>query len=373
MKTVLAVVGTRPEAIKMAPVIKALRASLWCRCVVVASAQHRQMLDQVLTLFEIRADDDLDVMREGQTLATLTSSLFTGLDGVLEKHRPDIVLAQGDTTTAMVAAITAFYRRIPFGHVEAGLRTGDLDNPFPEEFNRIVAGRVARFHFAPTTVAQDNLLKEGIDPSSIFVTGNTVIDALRTVAQSSPPLPVEVPAGSRIILMTAHRRESFGQPLASVFTAVHRLLSEFPDVHVIYPVHPNPNVRDMAHEMLGRQDRVHLTSPLDYRSLVSCLKHCHLVLTDSGGLQEEAPSFGKPVLVLRSETERPEGVTAGVARLIGTDETAVFDAAKLLLTDELAYAAMSRAVSPYGDGTAATKIARHIARYFEVSAVRSVA
>lgn len=361
MKKILTVIGTRPEAIKMAPVIAALQQVDRCRTVVVASAQHRHLLDQVLDLFSIRADDDLNVMRDGQSLAQLTSALFTGLDAMLEKHRPDLVLAQGDTTTAMVAAVTAFYRRIPFGHIEAGLRTGDLENPFPEEFNRIVAGRVASFHFAPTQGASEALKAEGVPASRILVTGNTVIDALLLVARSNPPMPIEIPKGRRLVLMTAHRRESFGAPLASVFMAVRRLTAEFQDLHVVYPVHPNPNVRTMARDMLVGLERVHLVEPLDYGSLVACLKHCHFVMTDSGGLQEEAPALGKPVLVLRTETERPEGVTAGVARLVGTDEDTLLSEARKLLNDAGEFRKMARSVSPYGDGRAAARIVTAIA------------
>ena len=373
MRTVLTVIGTRPEAIKMAPVINALKQAGWCRCVVVASAQHRQLLDQVLELFGIKADDDLDLMREGQSLAQLTSNLFSALDRVLDEHSPDLVLAQGDTTTAMASAVVSFYRRIPFAHVEAGLRTGDLYNPFPEEFNRVVAGRVAMLHFAPTEASRQALKVEGVRDDQILVTGNTVVDALLTIAAKPLRVPIDIPNDGRVILLTAHRRESFGQPLANIFKAVSRLVTDFPDLHVIYPVHPNPNVREMASSMLRGHDRIHLLAPLNYSNLVACLKRSHFVLTDSGGIQEEAPALGKPVLVLRNETERPEGIQAGVAKLVGTNEQAIYGAAVTLLTDHGSYAAMARAVSPYGDGRAAARIVESLASLFDTLPARAVA
>jgi UDP-N-acetylglucosamine 2-epimerase (non-hydrolysing) len=373
MRTVLAVIGTRPEAIKMAPVVGALKRAEWCRCVVVASAQHRQLLDQVLELFGIKVDEDLDLMQEGQSLAELTSRLFTALDQVLEGHSPDMVLAQGDTTTAMASAVVAFYRQIPFAHVEAGLRTGNLYNPFPEEFNRVVAGRVATLHFAPTEGARLALQLEGVRKEQILVTGNTIVDALLSIASRPLRMPVDIPNAERAILLTAHRRESFGQPIASIFKAVARLVDDFPDLHVIYPVHPNPNVRDAAISMLRGNDRVHLLAPLDYSGFVACLKRCDLVLTDSGGIQEEAPALGKPVLVLRNETERPEGIEAGVAKLVGTNEQAIYTAARTLLTDQASYAAMARAMSPYGDGQAAARIVESLAKYFNAMPTRAVA
>lgn len=362
MLRVMSVVGTRPEAIKMAPIIKRLNTAPWCHSIVVATAQHRELLDQVFDLFAIRADADLDVMRDGQGLATLTGRLFERIDSAYEKFDPDLILAQGDTTTVMVAAVSAFYRRIAFGHVEAGLRTGDLLNPFPEEFNRIVAGRVASMHFAPTATARDALLLEGIRDENVFVTGNTVVDAVLDVSSRSLTMPVPVPSGRRVILMTAHRRENFGEPMMQVFRAVKRILNELPDVEVIYPVHPNPNVRTMAHTMLGGLPRIHLVDPMNYEALVACLKACTVVLTDSGGLQEEAPALGKPVLVLRSETERPEAITAGVAKLVGTQEDDVYRETVRLLREPSAYAEMARRVSPYGDGRAAERILEIICR-----------
>ena len=361
---VAAVVGTRPEAIKMAPVIRALKSSRWCDCLVVGTAQHRELLDQALELFGISIDVDLNIMREGQSLSSLTARLFERLDGVFAEHKPDVILAQGDTTTVMVASIVAFYQGVPFGHVEAGLRTGDLHNPFPEEFNRIVAGTLATMHFAPTETAQKALLSEGLAEETIFVTGNTVVDALLDVASRPLQLPLPIPEDHRLILMTAHRRENFGRPMENIFRAVQRLVERYPDVEVIYPVHPNPNVKATAHAMLSGVPRVHLLEPLDYLSLVAVLKRSVLVLTDSGGIQEEAPALAKPVLVMRIETERPEAVEAGVAKLIGTQEDMIVSEVGRLLDSPVAYNAMARSVSPYGDGKAAARIVRIIAERF---------
>jgi UDP-N-acetylglucosamine 2-epimerase (non-hydrolysing) len=364
MLRVAAVIGTRPEAIKMAPVISALKATAWCDCRVIATAQHRDLLDRVFDLFDVRVDVDLDIMRERQSLSQLTSHLFERLDAVLAQDRPHLVLAQGDTTTVMVAGVVAFYRRIPFGHVEAGLRTGDLNSPFPEELNRIVAGRVAALHFAPTETARAALLREGVAGETIFVTGNTVVDALLAVASRPLELPIALPEEHRIILMTAHRRENFGKPMARIFRAVKRLAECFADVEVVYPVHPNPDVETMAYDMLSGVPRIHLLEPLDYGSLVAVLKRSTLVLTDSGGIQEEAPALGKPVLVMRDETERPEALEAGVAKLTGTQEAAIVRDASLLLSNPRAYQLMSRAISPYGDGRAASRIATIVAEHF---------
>ena len=355
-KRILAVVGTRPEAIKMAPVIRALRSEPWAEVRVLATAQHRQMLDQVLDAFAIVPDVDLDIMAPNQTLPELTSRLLSRLDEVFARERPDAVLIQGDTTTVMTAAMAAFYRHIAVGHVEAGLRTGDLQNPFPEEMNRIVAGRLSRWHFAPTAGARDNLLREGFDPASVHVTGNTVIDALLEVVQREVPLPVEVPEGRRMLLVTAHRRENFGAPFREVCEAVRDLADRHADVHVVYPVHPNPNVSGPAHEILSGHARIVLCPPLDYLPFVAAMKRAHLILTDSGGVQEEAPALGKPVLVMRQETERPEAVEAGVVRLVGPVRNAIVAEASRLLDDTEAYARMARGVSPYGDGRAAGRI-----------------
>jgi UDP-N-acetylglucosamine 2-epimerase (non-hydrolysing) len=323
---------------------------------VLATAQHRQMLDQVLDAFAIVPDVDLDIMAPNQTLPELTSRLLSRLDEVFARERPDAVLIQGDTTTVMTAAMAAFYRHIAVGHVEAGLRTGDLQNPFPEEMNRIVAGRLSRWHFAPTAGARDNLLREGFDPASVHVTGNTVIDALLEVVQREVPLPVEVPEGRRMLLVTAHRRENFGAPFREVCEAVRDIADRHADVHVVYPVHPNPNVSGPAHEILSGHARIVLCPPLDYLPFVAAMKRAHLILTDSGGVQEEAPALGKPVLVMRQETERPEAVEAGVVKLVGPVREAIVAEASRLLDDPEAYARMARGVSPYGDGRAAGRI-----------------
>jgi UDP-N-acetylglucosamine 2-epimerase (non-hydrolysing) len=358
VKTVLCVVGTRPEAVKMAPVILALRAEPWARARVLATAQHRQMLDQVLDLFGIAPDVDLDLMRPDQSLPDLTARMLTALDAALGAERPDVVLAQGDTTTVLAAALACFYRRIPFGHVEAGLRTGDLANPFPEEMNRAVASRLARFHFAPTAASRANLLREGIPDAAIHVTGNTVIDALLQVAARDVPIGPALTPGRRLVLVTAHRRESFGAPLREAFQALRALADANHDIEVLYPVHLNPNVSGPAHEILSGHPRIVLCDPLDYAPFVSAMKRAHLIVTDSGGVQEEAPALGKPVLVMREETERPEAVAESVVKLVGTSSARILAEAQRLLDDPAAYAAMARGVSPYGDGHAAERIVR---------------
>jgi UDP-N-acetylglucosamine 2-epimerase (non-hydrolysing) len=355
-KKILVVVGTRPEAIKMAPVILALKAAPWCECRVLATAQHRQMLDQVLNLFGIVPDIDLDMMRPNQSLPDLTARLLSELDRVLAAEAPDAVLVQGDTTTVMTAALASFYRRIPVGHVEAGLRTGDMNNPFPEEMNRVVAGRLASWHFAPTESSRANLLREALPADRIHVTGNTVIDALLDVAARRDECPVETAPFARLVLVTAHRRENFGEPLRNICAAIRSLAARFQDTLFVYPVHPNPNVREAVEKSLSGLDNVRLIAPLDYRPFVALMKRADLILTDSGGVQEEAPALGKPVLVLRRETERPEAVTAGVVKLVGTGEAAIVDAARQLLEDPAAYALMAKGVSPYGDGHAAERI-----------------
>lgn len=356
-KRILVAIGTRPEAIKMAPVVLALRQQPWADVRILATAQHRDMLDQVLDAFGLVPDVDLDIMRPGQALPELTARLLLALDDVLAKEAPDAVLAQGDTTTVMTVAMAAFYRRIPLGHVEAGLRTGDLYNPFPEEMNRIVAGRLARWHFAPTAQARENLLAEGFDAGSIHVTGNTVIDALLQVSGRELPLPVAIPGDKRLVLVTAHRRENFGEPFRQVCLAIRELADAHPDIHLLYPVHPNPNVAVPAREMLGGHPRITLCEPLDYLPFVAAMKRATLVLTDSGGVQEEAPALAKPVLVMRRETERPEAVAEGVVRLVGPDREAIVAEAGRLLRDPAAYARMARGTSPYGDGHAAGRIA----------------
>lgn len=354
---VLCVVGTRPEAIKMAPVILALRLRPQLETRVLATAQHREMLDEALSLFGIQADFDLDVMRPGQALAELTGRLLAGIDALLDQEIPDLVVAQGDTTTVFVAALACFYRRIPFAHVEAGLRTGDLSNPFPEEMNRSFAGRVAQLHFAPTALARENLLREGVADEAIHVTGNTVIDAVRWMADRNPGHGLDIDAKRKLVLLTCHRRENFGLPLRRIMSAVRRIAEAHPEVVIVYPVHPNPNVALPAREMLAGIPNVMLTNPFDYARLVGVMKACHFVMTDSGGLQEEAPALGRPVLVLREETERPEAVAAGNALLVGWDEDVIVERASRLINDPQFHAAMTNAVSPYGDGQAGGRIA----------------
>ena len=355
-KRILVAVGTRPEAVKMAPVIHALREQPWADVRVLATAQHRQLLDQIHAFFGITPDRDLDMMRANQTLSDLTARMIAAMDPVLAEQKPDLVLAQGDTTTVMVTALASFYRKVPFGHVEAGLRTGDMHNPFPEEMNRVLVGRMASLHFAPTQGSADNLHKEGLI-DGVHVTGNTVIDALLWAAERVDATPFVPRNGKRLVLVTAHRRENFGEPFASVCAALHDI-ADRPDVQILYPVHPNPNVKDVAHRVLGQHPAIQLVEPLDYPQMVAALRACDLILTDSGGVQEEAPSLGKPVLVLRTTTERPEGVTAGAARLVGTDRGTIVAAANELLDDAAAYAAMAKVENPYGDGRAAHRIAQ---------------
>jgi UDP-N-acetylglucosamine 2-epimerase (non-hydrolysing) len=355
---VLVLYGTRPEAIKMAPVIAAIRRRPDRLAVLVCTtAQHREMVDQVQDLFGLVPDLDLDLMQPGQTLNEVLSRAVTGIDAVLAAQRPDWLLVQGDTTTAMAGALAGFHRGVAVGHVEAGLRTGDLAQPFPEEANRRLIDVVARALFAPTERARDALLAEGVPAARVHLTGNTVVDALREVAGRLPPA---TGAGADILL-TVHRRESFGAPLAEVFAAVRELAQRFPDVRWVYPVHPNPNVRALAHERLGGLGNVELHEPFGYLELLRRLRDCRFVLTDSGGLQEEAPSFGKPVLVLRETTERSEGVEAGVARLVGTDRARIVGEVTRLLTDAAAAELMRADANPYGDGFAAERIAARLA------------
>ena len=341
----------------MAPVILALRDEPWAAVRVLATAQHRQLLDQVLSLFDIAPDRDLDVMRPGQTLTALTARLLLALDAALEAERPDVVLIQGDTTTVMTLALACFYRGIPVGHVEAGLRTGDFRNPFPEEANRVVAGRFARWHFAPTARARRNLLDEGVAEDTVTVTGNTVIDTLLMTAARRPALGagVDLDPARRLVLITCHRRENFGEPLQRICGALQTLAERNPDVEFLYPVHPNPNVDNVARRLLDAGN-VRLCAPLDYTSFVAAMQRSHLVISDSGGVQEEAPALGKPVLVLREETERPEAVEAGVVRLVGSSPARIVAETQRLLDDAAAYRAMARRVSPYGDGRSAGRI-----------------
>jgi UDP-N-acetylglucosamine 2-epimerase (non-hydrolysing) len=357
---VVSVFGTRPEAIKMAPVVFALRDVPEFEALTVVTAQHRGLLDDVLSAFDITPDRDLDLMRPDQSLSDLTARVLTSMDAVITELRPDVLLAQGDTTTVMATALACFYRGVTFGHVEAGLRTGNRRMPFPEEVNRVVASVVADLHFAPTATARDNLLREGVDPQAVVVTGNTVIDALLQVAQEDVALPITIADDERLILLTAHRRESFGAPLREVFAAVRDIVEEYGDVRVLYPVHPNPHVLSAAAEVLAEHPRVHLVEPLDYPTFVSAMKRSTLILTDSGGVQEEAPALAKPVLVLRDETERPEAVDAGVVRLVGPHRAPIVEWTRRLLDDPAVYASMATGASPYGDGHAAERIVRRL-------------
>jgi UDP-N-acetylglucosamine 2-epimerase (non-hydrolysing) len=366
-KTVVCVIGTRPEAIKMAPVVRALGEAGWAGCRVLVTGQHRELVDEMLGFFGIVPDVDLALMRPRQSLADLTARLLAGVAEALQADRPDMVLAQGDTTTVLAAALACFYQKIPFGHVEAGLRTGRLDAPFPEEANRVIAGRLATVHFAPTAAARDHLLREGIPPTTIHLTGNTVIDALHEAARRDVPIGVEIDPAARLVLVTAHRRDSFGAPLGRVCQAIAELHDRHPDVRFLWPVHPNPAVRPVVTARLGGLPRVTLCGPLGYGPFVSALRRSYLVLTDSGGVQEEAPALGKPVLVLRTESERPEAVEAGVARLVGTDPRAIVREADRLLTDPAAYRAMARGASPYGDGRAAGRVVAGVARALGVT------
>ena len=359
---VLNVVGTRPEAVKMAPVILGLRrepAAFDCR--VVATAQHRELLDQVLGLFGIQADVDFDIMEEDQQLAGLTARLLPRLDQLLAAEKPDWVLAQGDTTTVFTTALACYYRRIRCGHVEAGLRTGNRYFPFPEEINRVLTGQLADLHFAPTRRARENLLAEGVASEKILVTGNPVVDALLQVREQGLDAPAHVPPQSRLLLLTAHRRENFGEPLEEIFRAVVDLTEKYPDVFVLYPVHPNPNVKTAAERILGGRPRIKLCAPLSYKEFVGAMAAAHLILSDSGGVQEEAPSLGKPVLVLRDETERPEAMEAGTVRLVGPHREAIVRESSRLLEDEKEYGRMAEAVNPYGDGRAAERICAALA------------
>lgn len=362
-KRILCIVGTRPEAIKMAPVILKLKETPWAETIVVATGQHRELLERPLSAFGIGIDHNLDVMTEEQSLSALTARLFERLEPCLDELAPDMVLAQGDTTSVMAAATSCFYQKIPFGHVEAGLRTADIRLPFPEEFNRRVAGIVSTLHFAPTRQAETNLRQNGVPDESVFVTGNTCIDALYWMARRAPPLPFPLDERSRLILVTAHRRENLGEPMRQMFQAIIDLARRHSELRFVYPVHPNPNVRRLAEEMLGRQEGIYICPPLDYPSLVSVLGRVDIVLTDSGGLQEEAPALGKPVLVMRNETERPEAVELGVARLVGSNRERIVAEVSNLLTDPEAYRSMAKGISPYGDGHAAERIRDHVRGY----------
>jgi UDP-N-acetylglucosamine 2-epimerase len=371
--TVASVLGTRPDAVKMAPVIQEFaRFPDQVRQIVISTGQHREMLDQVLSVFQITPDHDLHLMRDRQTLSGLTARALSDLTPLLEAEKPDIVIAQGDTTTTFVASLAAFYARAKFGHVEAGLRTDNKFDPFPEEMNRRLTTRLADLHFAPTELAAENLLREGVHEALVRVTGNTVVDALRSVAEQpfvfdDPDLAHAVAQPGRMILVTAHRRENWGEPMRAICDAILQLVERFADIHVVFPMHRNPVVREVVQPALGGHERILLTEPPDYVPFVHLMKSTYLILTDSGGVQEEAPALGKPVLVLRNTTERPEGVHAGNARLVGTDTATVLDEASRLLSDEAAYAAMARAVSPYGQGDAAQRIRAWVFETFDLA------
>jgi UDP-N-acetylglucosamine 2-epimerase (non-hydrolysing) len=359
---VLFVFGTRPEAIKMAPIIEAMaREPELFETRICVTAQHREMLDHVLDIFDIQPDYDLDLMSEEQALSSLTARIFNALDPIVGKENPDWLLVQGDTTTTAVASLVAYYHRVKVGHVEAGLRTHDKFHPFPEEINRRIAGTVADMHFAPTETARENLIREGIDKRTVVVTGNTAIDALFQILQRGYDFQerslADIPFDKRILLVTAHRRENFGEPIRSICKAIEAIATSYADdVHIVYPVHLNPNVTRPVHALLSNIPNITLLEPLDYHSFVHLMSRSHVVLTDSGGLQEEAPSLGKPVLVLRSVTERPEAVQAGTAKLVGTETERIVQEVGCLLNDPAAYAEMANAVNPYGDGHAAERI-----------------
>ncbi|AUM67035.1 UDP-N-acetylglucosamine 2-epimerase (non-hydrolyzing) [Brevibacillus laterosporus] len=363
---VMTVFGTRPEAIKMAPLVHELKKHKdQIESIVCVTAQHRQMLDQVLEIFQITPDMDLNIMKDRQTLIDITTRALESLDKAIKEAQPDIVLVHGDTTTTFVASLASFYNQVAIGHVEAGLRTWDKYSPFPEEMNRQLTGVMADLHFAPTEGSADNLRRENKQEQAIYITGNTAIDALQTTVKSDYQHPVlEKVAGKKMVLMTAHRRENLGDPMRRIFRAVRKLVDEHEEIAVVYPVHLNPAVQEVAQEFLGNHDRIHLIDPLDAFDFHNFARHAHLILTDSGGVQEEAPSLGVPVLVLRDTTERPEGIAAGTLKLAGTDEQQVYEMANELLTNSVAYEQMAQAANPYGDGKASERIVKAILYHF---------
>lgn len=358
MIKVMSVFGTRPEAIKMAPLVKELEKRSEIVSVVCVTAQHREMLDQVLETFKIKPDYDLDIMKQGQTLTDITCKALYGLEEVIKKEKPNIVLVHGDTTTTFAGALAAFYNQVDIGHVEAGLRTGNKYSPYPEEVNRLMVDRLADLYFAPTEISKQNLLEENIDVEKIYTTGNTAIDAMKTTIQSdySHPELNWIKDGEKMILLTAHRRENLGEPMRHIFRGIKRVIDEFDDVKVIYPIHLNPKVRAIANEIFGTCSRIKMIEPLEVFDFHNFQNRAYIILTDSGGIQEEAPSLGKPVLVLRDTTERPEGISAGTLKLVGTDETVIYEETKKLLVDKSAYEKMSKASNPYGDGNASKYI-----------------
>ena len=367
MIKVMSIFGTRPEAIKMAPLVKELERRKEMESIVCVTAQHREMLDQVLNTFDIKPDYDLNIMKQGQSLADVTTRALVGLEEVIKEVKPDIVLVHGDTTTTFAGALAAFYNQVAIGHVEAGLRTYDKYSPYPEEMNRQMVDRLSDMYFAPTEISKDNLLKENIDESKICITGNTAIDAMSTTVDENYTHPELdwINAGERMILLTAHRRENLGEPMRHIFRAIKRVVDEFSDVKVIYPIHMNPRVREVANEVFGDADRVKLIEPLEVFDFHNFQNKSYIILTDSGGIQEEAPSLGKPVLVLRDTTERPEGIKAGTLKLVGTDEDVIYEETKKLLLDKKEYEKMSKASNPYGDGHASERIVDAIIKYFE--------
>ena len=358
MKRIMIVFGTRPEAIKMCPVVKELKTRKTIETIVCVTGQHREMLDQVLNAFSVIPDFDLTIMKEQQTLFDITASILERIKAVLEEVKPDLVLVHGDTSTTFVTALACYYMQIPVWHVEAGLRTYDIYSPYPEEFNRQAVGIISKYNFAPTETAKNNLIREGRDPGSVFVTGNTVIDALKTTVRDNYHHPqLEWASGCRLILITAHRRENLGMPMKNMFTAIRRVMDEHHDVKAIYPIHMNPVVREIANSVFENDDRIRLIEPLEVIDFHNFMNQSYLVLTDSGGIQEEAPSLGKPVLVMRNTTERPEGIETGTLKLVGTDEETIYREFSRLLSDKDEYERMSRAVNPYGDGFASKRIA----------------
>lgn len=358
MKKVILVFGTRPEAIKMCPLVNELKSRPELETKVCVTGQHRQMLDVVLDVFNVVPDYDLSIMKDKQTLFDVTTNILERIKAVLEEEKPDVVLVHGDTSTTFVTALACFYLQIPVGHVEAGLRTYNIYSPYPEEFNRQAVGIISKFNFAPTELSKGNLLKEGKNPESIYVTGNTAIDALKTTVREDYNHPeLEWAKGSKLIMITAHRRENLGEPMKNMFRAIKRVMDEHPDVKAIYPIHMNPVVRQTANEIFADDDRIHLIEPLNVIDFHNFLNRSHLILTDSGGIQEEAPSLGKPVLVMRDTTERPEGIAAGTLKLVGTDEDVIYNEFTRLLTNQEAYDEMSHASNPYGDGFACKRIA----------------
>lgn len=358
MQKILIVFGTRPEAIKMCPLVNELKGRNTIETLVCVTGQHRQMLDQVLEVFRVSPDYDLSIMKERQTLFDVTGGILMGMKDILEQEKPDIVLVHGDTSTTFATALACFYLQIPVGHVEAGLRTYNLKSPYPEEFNRQAVSLVSEYNFAPTKLSYDNLIKEGKKPDSVFVTGNTAIDALKTtVKENYENEHLEWAKGSKLILLTAHRRENIGQPMKHMFRAIRRVMDEHSDVRAIYPIHMNPVVREIADNILGGDERIRIIEPLDVIDFHNFMSRSYLILTDSGGIQEEAPALGKPVLVMRDTTERPEGIVAGTLKLVGTDEEVIYNSFKLLLENSEAYEAMAHAVNPYGDGNTSRRIA----------------